>query len=59
MRSRYHFAIGIDQIKNAIMVSDKFGRLRLATHSNHSTDFDKHIIKGNNLKSKKTATKKI
>lgn len=40
------FAIGIEQIKNAIMVSDKFGRLRLATHSNHSSDFDKIIIKG-------------
>jgi uncharacterized protein with ParB-like and HNH nuclease domain len=47
------FAIGIEQIKNAIMVSDKFGRLRLATHSNHSSDFDKYIIKGNTLELKK------
>tara|TARA_R110002072_G_scaffold75624_1_gene177866 strand:+ start:9365 stop:11119 length:1755 start_codon:yes stop_codon:yes gene_type:complete len=53
------FAIGIEQIKNAIMVSDKFGRLRLATHSNHSTDFDKHIIKGNTLNLKKPYKKDL
>lgn len=53
------FAIGIDQIKNAIMVSDKFGRLRLATHSNHSSDFEKHIIKGNTLNLKKPFKKDI
>ncbi|MFT4757238.1 MAG: hypothetical protein ACI91R_001891, partial [Vicingaceae bacterium] len=53
------FAIGIDQIKNAIMVSDKFGRLRLATHSNHSSDFEKHIIKGNTLTLKKPYKKDI
>lgn len=53
------FAIGIEQIKNAIMVSDKFGRLRLATHSNHSTDFDKYIIKGNTLELKKPYKKDL
>ena len=53
------FAIGIDQIKNAIMVSDKFGRLRLATHSNHSSDFEKYIIKGNTLDLKKPYKKDI
>src|SRR5690606_13075740 len=53
------FAIGIEQLKNAIMVSDKFGRLRLATHSNHSTDFDKHIIKGNTSKLKKPYKKDL
>lgn len=53
------FAIGIEQIKNAIMVSDKFGRLRLATHSNHSTDFDKTIIKGDTLTLKKPSKKDI
>jgi len=53
------FAIGIEQIKNAIMVSDKFGRLRLATHSNHSSDFDKYIIKGNTLELKKPYKKDI
>jgi uncharacterized protein with ParB-like and HNH nuclease domain len=52
-------AIGIEQIKNAIMVSDKFGRLRLATHSNHSTDFDKYIIKGNVLTHKKPYKKDL
>lgn len=53
------FAIGIEQIKNAIMVSDKFGRLRLATHSNHSTDFDKYIIKKNTLEHKKPYKKDL
>ncbi len=53
------FAIGIDQIKNAIMVSDKFGRLRLATHSNHSSDFEKYIIKGNTLELKKPYKKDV
>lgn len=53
------FAIGIEQIKNAIMVSDKFGRLRLATHSNHSTDFDKYIIKNNTLEHKKPYKKDL
>lgn len=53
------FAIGIDQIKNAIMVSDKFGRLRLATHSNHSSDFEKVIIKGNTLELKKPYKKDL
>lgn len=53
------YAIGIDQIKNAIMVSDKFGRLRLATHSNHSTDFEKLIIKGNTLELTKPYKKDI
>ena len=53
------FAIGLDQIKNAIMVSDKFGRLRLATHSNHSSDFEKYIIKGNTLNLKKPLKKDL
>ncbi|MDT0685576.1 DUF262 domain-containing protein [Autumnicola psychrophila] len=53
------FAVGIEQIKNAIMVSDKFGRLRLATHSNHSTDFDKYIIKGNILEHRKPYKKDL
>ncbi len=53
------FAIGIEQIKNAIMVSNKFGRLRLATHSNHSSDFEKYIIKGNTLSLKKPYKKDL
>tara|TARA_R110002020_G_scaffold431238_1_gene641181 strand:- start:16920 stop:18674 length:1755 start_codon:yes stop_codon:yes gene_type:complete len=53
------FAIGIEQIKNAIMVSDKFGRLRLATHSNHSTDFDNLIIKGNTVNHRKPYKKDL
>ncbi len=53
------FAIGIEQIKNAIMVSNKFGRLRLATHSNHSSDFEKYIIKGNTLSLKKPFKKDL
>lgn len=52
-------AIGLEQLKNAIMVSDKFGRLRLATHSNHSSDFEKYIIKGNTLELKKPFKKDI
>lgn len=38
--------IDLHQIKNSIMVRAKFGRLRLSTHSNHSSDFDNIIIKG-------------
>jgi len=53
------FAIGIEQIRNAIMVSGKFGRLRLATHSNHSSDFEKHIIKGNTLELRKPYKKDL
>ncbi len=53
------FAIGIDQIKNAITVSGKFGRLRLSTHSNHSSAFDKYIIKGNTLELKKPYKKDL
>lgn len=53
------FAIGLDQIKNAIMVSDKFGRLRLATHSNHGSDFEKYIIKGNTSLLKKPYKKDL
>ncbi|RRO12358.1 DUF262 domain-containing protein [Flavobacteriaceae bacterium 14752] len=53
------FAIGIEQINNAIMVSNKFGRLRLATHSNHSSDFEKYIIKGDTSKLKKPYKKDL
>lgn len=53
------FAIGLEQLKNAIMVSDKFGRLRVATHANHSSNFEKYIIKGNTLELKKPFKKDL
>lgn len=53
------FAIGLEQLKNAIMVSDKFGRLRVATHANHSSDFERFIIKGNTLDLKKPFKKDL
>lgn len=52
-------AIGLEQLKNAIMVSNKFGRLRLATHSNHSSDFERYIIKGNTNELKKPYKKDL
>ena len=52
-------AIGIDQINNAIMVSDKFGRLRLSPQSNHGSNFDKYIIKGNTKNLKKPYKKDL
>ncbi len=53
------FAIGLEQLKNAIIVSDKFGRLRVATHANHSSYFEKYIIKGNTLELKKPYKKDL
>jgi len=52
-------AIGLEQLRNAIMVSNKFGRLRLATHSNHSSAFEKYIIKGNTGELKKPYKKDL
>ena len=39
-------AIGETHLKSAILHNDKFGRLRLHTHSNHQSDFDNIIVKG-------------
>ena len=40
------FAVDMEKLKNSLQVNEKFGRLRLFTHSNHQSDFDKLIIKG-------------
>ena len=39
-------AVGLEQLKSAIMVSENFKRLRLETHPQHSLDFQQYIING-------------
>ncbi|ESU25624.1 hypothetical protein FSS13T_15760 [Flavobacterium saliperosum S13] len=42
--------VGIDEIKASISLHGKSDRLKLYTHAQHNSDFEKYILKGNTLK---------
>lgn len=44
------FAIDTQIIKTSIAFNERFERLRLKTHSNHQSDFEKIILRGDTLK---------
>jgi len=46
-------------LKTSILFNDKFNRLRLITHSNHQSDFDQLIIKGDTTKNKIPAKSRL
>lgn len=54
------FAIDSSTIKSSIRLNDRFERLRLKTHSNHESDFQKFIITdGNSIGNKKPLKKEL
>lgn len=51
--------VNIEEVKNAISVRNRFGRLRLSTHANHQSDFDTIIIRGNTSNLEKPTKKDL